>query len=309
VSPFHHEALPYDSPDAFLAQTVPFIREGLAAREPVMVAVDATKIARLRERLGPEAERVRFEDMTELGRNPGRIIPAWYEFLDEHGRHRAIRGIGEPVWAGRRADELIECQLHEALLNVAFADADGFRLVCPYDTSALRDDVLHEAECSHPVVAGRASTAYRGSDDPLAPFEAPLPPPPAGVETFAFEDDMLDEVRALVAARGERAGLDPAATQDLVLAVNELASNSVRHGGGRGVLRMWNAGGELCCDVRDRGRIRDPLVGRRRRTAEEIGGWGMRIVHQVSDLVQVRSGADGTVVRLRVDVAAASQRR
>jgi len=308
VSPFHHEALLYDGPDEFLAQTLPFIREGLAAREPVMVAVDAAKIARLRERLGPDADRVRFEDMAELGRNPGRIIPAWYEFLDEHGRDRPIRGIGEPVWAGRSADELIECQLHEALLNVAFADADGFRLVCPYDKGALGDDVLHEAHCSHPVVASRPSGAYRGSEDPLAPFEAPLARPPASAETFAFEDDMLDEVRALVAARGERAGLDAAATEDLVLAVNELASNSIRHGGGRGVLRVWSADGEICCDVRDRGRIDDPLVGRRRRSAGQIGGWGMRIVHQVSDLVQVRSSPAGTVVRLHVDVAHAGRR-
>jgi anti-sigma regulatory factor (Ser/Thr protein kinase) len=212
------------------------------------------------------------------------------------------------VWAGRTPDELIECQLHEALLNVAFADADGFRLVCPYDTSALGEDVLHEAHCSHPVVDARPSGAYRGSDDPLAPFEAPLPRPPASAETLAFEDDSLEEVRALVAARGERAGLDPRATEDLVLAVNELVSNSVRHGGGRGVLRMWSTGRTICCDVRDRGHIRDPLVGRRRRAAGQIGGWGMRIVHQVSDLVQVRSDAQGTNVRLRVDVAGAADR-
>jgi anti-sigma regulatory factor (Ser/Thr protein kinase) len=66
------------------------------------------------------------------------------------------------------------------------------------------------------------------------------------------------------------------------------------------VLRLWTIGGELCCEVRDRGRIGDPLVGRRPRERDQIGGWGMRIAHQVSDLVQVRSGTDGTVVRLRV---------
>jgi anti-sigma regulatory factor (Ser/Thr protein kinase) len=303
VPPFHHEALLYESADAFLSQTLSFIRGGLSAGEPVMVALDAAKIALLRERLGTDAERVRFDDMTELGRNPGRIIPAWNEFVDAHGRGRPSRGIGEPVWAGRSADELIECQLHEALMNVALADADGFRLICPYDASALGEDVLHEAHCSHPVVDARPSAAYRGGDDPLAPFAAPLPRPPTSAETLAFERGSLAEVRAAVAARGARAGLDAAATHDLVLAVDELAANSVRHGGGRGVLRMWSTDGELCCDVRDRGRISDPLVGRRRRAAEQIGGWGVWIAHQVSDLVQVRSGPDGTVVRLHVALA------
>lgn len=296
---FHHEALLYDSPLAFLAQALPFIREGLAGGEPVMVAVDRAKIALLRAQLGADADRVRFEDMAALGRNPGRIIPAWYDFVDRHDG-RPVRGIGEPVWAGRSHDELVECQIHEALLNVAFADAEGFRLVCPYDTRALGDDVIHEAHCSHPVVDTQKSTAYRGIDDPLAPFAVPLPRPPASAEALGFEDDTLRDVRELVALRGQDAGLDAEATRDLVLAVNELASNSVRHGGGRGVLRIWSTGKELCCDVRDRGRITDPLVGRRRRIPGQIGGWGVPIVHQIADLVQVRSDADGTVVRLHV---------
>jgi MEDS: MEthanogen/methylotroph, DcmR Sensory domain len=44
-----------------------------------------------------------------------------------------LRGIGEPLFATRSADELVECQRHEALLNLAFQDAPGFWLLCPYD--------------------------------------------------------------------------------------------------------------------------------------------------------------------------------
>ena len=56
--------------------------------------------------------------MAVLGHNPARIIPAWRDFADAHAG--PIRGIGEPIWPGRGADELVECQLHESLLNVAF---------------------------------------------------------------------------------------------------------------------------------------------------------------------------------------------
>ncbi len=306
VTRFRHEALLYEGPEEFLAGAVPFIREAVDANAPVLVAVDAEKIGRLRAALPADAA-VAYADMTELGRNPGRIIPAWHEFLAAQDGARPARGIGEPIWAGRSADELVECQLHEALLNVAFADAEDFHLLCPYDVAALDDGVVHEARCSHPGVvahdAVRESHEYRGVADPLAPFAAPLPRPPSAAETVAFERETLDDVRRLVAARGAQAGLGRARADDLVLAVNELATNSVRHGGGHGILRMWSEAEALQFEVRDSGHIEDPLVGRRHRRGDEIGGWGMWIAHQVTDLMQVRSGPNGTVVRVRMRCA------
>jgi anti-sigma regulatory factor (Ser/Thr protein kinase) len=114
---------------------------------------------------------------------------------------------------------------------------------------------------------------------------------------LAFERDGLSEVRRAVGAAADRAGFDAARRHDLVLAINELAGNSTRHGSGRGVLRLWHEDERLVCEVRDRGRIADPLAGRRRPEPESENGWGLWIVNQVCDLVQVRSGSDGTVVR------------
>ena len=84
MTAFRHEALLYEGTDEFLAGGVPFIREAIDAREPVMVAVGADKIGRLRATL-PDGAAVAYADMSELGRNPGRIIPAWHEFLAAHG--------------------------------------------------------------------------------------------------------------------------------------------------------------------------------------------------------------------------------
>jgi anti-sigma regulatory factor (Ser/Thr protein kinase) len=296
---FVHEALLYEGVQGFVDGTLPFLREGLDAGEPMLVVVGPEKIARLRAALGADADAVRFVDMTVLGRNPGRIISAWWDFVEEYP-DRPIRGIGEPVWADRSAAELVECQLHESLLNLAFGQTGPFRLMCPYDVAALGDGPVHEARCSHPLVDSRASAHYRGAERLLSPFEAPLPAPVAPAGLTGFDAHSLDEVRSTVADWAGSAGLSRMRTGDLVLAVNEAAANSVVHGGGHGVLRAWSENGSLVCEVRDRGRITDPLVGRRRPAPDATGGRGVWIVHQACDLVQLRSGADGTVVRMHM---------
>ena len=308
MASFRHEALLYEGDDGFLSAAVPFIREGLEDEEPVLVAVSACKLAMLHDALGTDARRVQCADMRELGRNPGRIIPAWHDFIADHSRRSGgIRGIGEPIWAGREPDELVECQLHEALLNLAFADAAGFRLLCPYDVTTLPAEVVHEARCSHPHVVDRASAdpsgSYRGVGKLLAPFELPLAARRGPAEVLGFDAGELTEVRHIVQRRATAACLAPDKIDDVVLAVSEIAANSVRHGGGRGVLRVWTTDDGVVCEIRDAGHITDPLAGRRRPGWSRPGGWGLWLAHQLCDLVQVRSDPDGTTVRMLIKFA------
>ena len=118
---------------------------------------------------------------------------------------------------------------------------------------------------------------------------------------FPFTDANLPELRAHVAALADRLGLGREQAGDIVLAVDEVATNSYRYGGGGGTLRTWatNSGG-LVCEVSDGGRLADPMVGRRRPPVDQIGGRGLWIANQLCDLVQVRSSGDGAVVRLFV---------
>jgi anti-sigma regulatory factor (Ser/Thr protein kinase) len=301
---FHHSALFYRDEDEFLAATVPFVRDAVAAEEPVLAVLDADGIRLLQGALNGEAESVRFADMGEVGRNPARIIPAWREFVDEQGAGaRAMRGIGEPVCAHHSPAELAECQRHESLLNLAFADATEFSLLCPYDTASLEDVVLEEARRSHPHVAEGGTERQSPSYDAAAsrdPFWGVLPDPAGDPVQMTFTIERLNEVRGFVSVFASRAGLDPQPLLDAVMAANELATNSIRHAGGKGSLRLWQENGTLICEVRDAGRFTDPLAGRRRPTPTQASGRGLWITNQLCDLVQIRSSPAGSVVRIHI---------
>ena len=303
---FRHEAAVYRGEAGFLDVTVDYVRQGLAAGEPVIVAVIPPRIALLRDALGPAASEVRFVDMAQAGRNPARIIPMWREVIEDSGG-APIRGIGEPVWHGRRPAELSEALLHEALLNLAFADGPDLLLRCPYDAEALGDEMVGDAHRRHPTVVDgtvqQCGLGYRSAHEAAAEFAVPLPEPDAGCSPEVVEFDELYKVRKLRAVVGDRAaelGLDADRAADLQLAVHEVAVNSLRHGGDRGSLRMWTDGVSLVCEVSDRGLIEHPLVGRIRPTSTQLSGRGVWLANQLCDLVQVRSGPGGTTVRLHM---------
>jgi anti-sigma regulatory factor (Ser/Thr protein kinase) len=301
---YRHEAFFYADDDEFMDGTLGFIRDGLADAEPTLVALSATRINALRRELGGSAARVQFADMDEIGGNPARIIPAWQDFLSENARpDRRVRGIGEPIWASRTRDELAECHRHEALLNVAFADPD-FWLLCPYDTRALDAAVIDEARRTHPFVqhdhVSAASAGFLGNRVLAGPFDAPLVEPDVAFVGLAFQHDTLRDVRNLVATCAVRAGLDDEQMANLVLAAYEISANSVRHGGGRGTLRVWFDDTDVVCEVRDAGSLTDPMLGRVRPRTDAKSGRGLWIANQLCDLVQVRSFPEETVVRMRV---------
>ena len=302
---FRHDALFYAGVDSFVDRTVPFIRAGVRAEEPMLVVVAAEKIDRLRSELGSDAAKVRFEDMAEVGLNPARIIPVWRAFVDEHtASGGSVRGVGEPIWASRSADELVECERHEALLNLAISEDTPLWLACPYDAGALSSSVLEEAQRNHPYLVDggdrRASDRFRGLEEIAEPFDHPLPEPVVRADELPFELGDLRAVRAFTAREASAAGLSPDRTKDLVLAADEAAANSVSHGGGRGVLRIWMNEDSLVCEIRDSGRIDDPLAGRRRPTWSMRSGFGLWLMNQLCDLVQIRSFATGSVTRLHM---------
>jgi anti-sigma regulatory factor (Ser/Thr protein kinase) len=297
---YEHSALLYAGTDRFVDGVAPFVWAGVEAGEPTFVVVPQPKIDLLRGALGPAADRVLFADMTVVGRNPARIIPAWLAFIADHRGDTRVRGVGEPLYAEREPAERTECHVHEALLNLALVDAP-LSLLCPYDTSALTPDDIEFAINNHPFVHADGRTSDNTNFGATVEwFGGDLPEPPRPTAPVEFELSTLARVRAVVDEQAQAFGLDDQRRRDCILAVSEIATNSLLHGGGRGSLRCWREEDRLVCEIADRGQINEPLVGRIRPARGQIGGYGMWLANQLADLVQIRSDSRRTRVRLHL---------
>ena len=297
---YRHEAFLWRKPDDFLAVTVPFIQDGLDAGEPVMVAVIAERSNLLKAALGSSAEQVKFVDMAKLGRNPAMIIPGWQSFLEDSADGRPLRGIGEPIWAGRRPEEILECQLHEALLNVAVDPRIPLWLLCPYNTDDLDAAVIEEAYRSHPAIkdadAYRGSTSYGGRHHVDDFFGSDLPDHEGQADQLYFNRDNLQRILPFVAARALLAGVQADKAADIAATAHHVAVSSLKRAASGGVVRVWHRHDAIICEVHDHTRVTDPLTGRR--VTSPIERDGLWLANQICDLVQLRSNNNGTTVRL-----------
>ena len=307
-SGFRHEALFYTGVDGFVAGTARFVREGLEAGETVLVAVAEEHVGPLRAELRGDAAEVEFLAEARFGRNAARIIPAWQDWVDRNlARGTAFRGVGELAWSGRSALEIRACETHEHLLNTAFHAGPPWWLLCPYAVEQLPGAVLAGASGSHRLIHGdQASTgaahfeaAPFDGDAGLSAFHEPLPPlgPPLFEALFGLNE--LSDLRFAIEQRAGSLRLHGRQLADFVLVADELASNSIRHGGGRGSMKLWAFAGHAVCEVADEGLIDDPLVGRRRPDLRvPRGGAGLWTANQLCELVLIHSTAKtGTAVR------------
>jgi anti-sigma regulatory factor (Ser/Thr protein kinase) len=297
-----HWALFYEDGAQYVDGVLRYVTDALAADRPVFVAVPDAHGRRLRAHLDSGGRQVRFADMTLLGRNPSCIIPAIRAFIDEH-RDQPVSFVGEPIWAGRTQAEIAEATRHEALINAAFAGA-GAHVLCPYDVTGLEPAVLADAFRTHPELLThtgerQASERY---DDPRNVWAEVgyLPAPPLEAQRTLASAAELRAVRETARQLAERSGLSEERTHDLLVAVSELAANSIRHGGGSAAITMWVADGRVLCDVQDSGGLDDPLAGRRAPDPDAPDGRGLWLVNHLCDLVQLHSSPAGTTVRITV---------
>ena len=298
-SGLRHVAMPYRAASELAAGVASFAQAAARAGGAVLIAAARANLGFLRERLHAADGQVAWADISSAGLNPARLT-ALLRQLAAGAPGRGLWCVHEAAWPARSAEELQEVFRHEALLNLALADAQA-SILCPYDTR-LGGVVIACAEETHPAVIRGSrrepSSSFTGSIP--AQCDLPLDPPPADAQVLEYRDDLAG-VRRFATARARLAGLAPERTADLVSAVSELAANTLSHTTGPGTLTMWRTGGEVVCQAEDTGQITDVLAGTARRDPAALGGGrGLWLVHQLCDLAQIRTGPGGTTIRVHM---------
>jgi anti-sigma regulatory factor (Ser/Thr protein kinase) len=120
--------------------------------------------------------------------------------------------------------------------------------------------------------------------------------------TFVYTNN-LSEVRVLAETEARAAGLAEDRVTDFVIAVSEVAANTVRHARSAGSMDIWSDAGELICEMHDSGVIADPVgAGRQPPAADANGGHGLWLIYQICDKVELNSDSGGTTIRLHMSL-------
>jgi len=93
-----------------------------------------------------------------------------------------------------------------------------------------------------------------------------------------------------------------------VVAINEVTTNAVRHGGGKGRMYLWREDHTLHCRVVDEGPgIPPDRLGHTRPAPDTLGGRGLWLARQGCETLQVETGEHGSAVTLSQSILPAAR--
>ena len=302
VGTYTHRALFYETDDELVARLVPFVADGIARDERVVVVVNAATGAKLRRELRPSAE---FDlwDANEVYTFPVRTLAAYVDtVVASTERGRRIRVAGEPPWFGRSSLEVAEWTCVEAACNVVFAGAD-LEMLCPYNTSILDPSIISAAQRTHPEIQRGEGVSASSVFDPFSHQSSvrhsALPPRPGSYEQISiFSAADFSAVMSFVEGFGRGRGMAERRVGDLETAVRELIEHAVDYRTGPAVLRLWTTGEDLVCEVESGGSYMSPFAGYVPSSVSVAAADGLWRAGQSSDLVAVREHDGNSTVRI-----------
>jgi anti-sigma regulatory factor (Ser/Thr protein kinase) len=303
--PCDHDLLLHDSSEELVSLATPFLRAGLDAGDPVVVVTGRRRSDALREALGDD-DRVVVLDPADVYRlrTPAAITALQQLAAQRTPAGRRLRVVGETDF-GPTPRDWLEWQRYEAVLNEALRGQPVWGL-CTYDTSRLPDELVESGLRTHPYLLttqGRlANPDYQEPADFLRSLPTPAEPLEE-TEPLLRVDDVSDFIglRHAVAERLAGLGGSPDLVEDLHLAVDEMCSNAVRHGGPPVQLRLWASAERVVCTISDRGAgMDDPFAGYGPAHGTDLsqGGMGLWLARQLCDHVDVIDDGAGLTVRL-----------
>src|SRR6266498_1159370 len=268
-SAFAHHACIYASGQEFLAMAIPFVRNGLALDEPVLVPTTAANLQLLGDALYADADKFDYAETAYFGRRPPQRVAAFHRYWQRHasGNHRHVRVLAEPVRAGRSDRQVTAWQRMESALNVVLS-ATNIWMICPYDARVVDQAILRAARQTHPD---------------------------------RVEGGQIQPSGGFVASQAAAHGLSGERVKLLVYAASEAAGYLLEQGSQRLTVCLWTAAGQLTCQINGHaGLAGDAFAGLRPPAMEPRPGDGLWLAQQVCDLVEVRAHHTGCRILLQV---------
>lgn len=299
-----HQVLMYDHEKGFLDTVVPFVRAGLDAGEVVLAVSTAPGVSSLRQALGADSKAVEFADSAHWYVRPARTIANYSSFIAENATAR-FRVVAEPGWETGTPDEITEWMRYESIVNQAFSDVHA-SVICLYHRRSTDAGLLDGALYTHPQIVDGCGT--RSNDAYVDPpclhawiDRDPLPAPPPGAVALPVGTDDLSTLRAFAARYAHDHRMSRPRLNDLLVATTEVVTNAIRHGRPPVACHVWRQDDDVVVDVTDAGWWRpDPVPGFTPPDPRSLSGFGLWGVRMLCALMQLRTGPEGTTVRLRV---------
>lgn len=300
---YFHEAIRYASDEELLSVVLPFLRDGIEAGEPTIVALGDADVDLVREALGDGAPVV-FQSGSELYGRPAGAIRAYRGLFTEltEGGAQQIRVVGElpPHALGPTWDWWAR---YESAINDAYDDFPLWSM-CLYDTRTTPPEVMADVARTHPYFA-TAGDRHLASADYVEPgrflrHDQPVVPDPLQLTPPSLElvDPTPGTARAALTQVNDGL-LSADALADLWVAVTETVTNAISHGIPPAVVRYWTGSDRVVVTVTDRGKgPADPFAGLRAAAHAPAGGLGLWLTHQLCDHVAMSSDAEGFTVRM-----------
>lgn len=302
---FAHVAVLYESDEQLRDLLSPHLAEALHRREQILAVISEAAQRVLRKAMGEAADRIDWGGPGLSSNRLGRVFGAFGDYLAQQCRAGVpTRVIGEP------SSDISPDRLSQYLRYVSMATEVYARYRSPmlflWDERRYSPEVLAQIRAIHPQLLKSNGTIvnseYRAPTDFLtaSATSAPAVPADPDLDVPLESADSLAELRRRLRSWGAATTLNDTDTDDIVIAVDEIATNALEHGDPPARVRAWSTADAVFIRVDDHGRngipqtagyVRPPTSARR--------GRGIWMARHLADVLTTHNSPAGTTVALR----------
>lgn len=306
-----HAALIVDTDESLRARLMPALRESLDRETPVLMVVGPETERLVRHGLGGLGDRLEWGESGSFYQRLGFVFEGFRRYLAaQHAVGRTVQVVAEPdLGAGVSPeipfDRAAAYTSYEAMCNDAYAGY-GCPIICIWDRRRHQEEIIDSIRTVHNhEVTDAGHVANRAHVPPpeylAGRVEVPLNRPPVLADldlTITTPDDLGAMSRAVASWAGSR-GFSDAASDDVVIAVGEVASNGLVHGRPPVRVRGWWQGDTLVAQVDDGGGCPLPATaGYVAPGTDPAAARGLWLARQLADVVSASTAFGTTSVRL-----------